>query len=269
MFDKWLQPETVQQPSGALEYQLLADAGQIADDELVDRLGREMVRNYLPPGELALVFDDLGVPEVAGYLRDNVLPKRLAVRHGDFGEVVAAGLYRQTWRWCVPVLKLRYKQTPAQAVQGTDVLAFRFREDPPVIAVPEVKTRARRDLRVIAEAHESLEKVLGRLDESIRFLMVRCHERGQTFLSRRLAALLTPPARRRVERHMVFVHDAKSWKPDIVDRLDALVTVRTRLTVVKVDALQDFVARVYDAAEAAPGSTTRSDNGGSGTAGMA
>lgn len=212
MFDKWLKPQDVEQPDGLLEYQLLADEGLIEDGELVERLGHEVMRNYLAPGELANVFDDLGAPEVAGYLRKNKLPADRKIRHGDFGEIVTGALYRRVRRWCVPVLKLRYKQTPAQAVQGTDVLAFRFRQDPPAVAVPEVKTRASRDNRVGSEAYDSLEKVLDRLDESIHFLMARCSDRGQVFLARRLGALLREPERRRVERHMLFVHDAASWK---------------------------------------------------------
>ncbi|MFG2489392.1 Hachiman antiphage defense system protein HamA [Streptomyces virginiae] len=268
MFDKWLRPQDVEQPDGLLEYQLLADDGLIEDDELVEQLGREVMRNYLAPGELANVFDDLGAPEVAGYLRKNKFPVDRKIRHGDFGEIITGALYRRVRRWCVPILKLRYKQTPAQAVQGTDVLAFRFRQDPPAIAVPEVKTRASRDNRVGEEAYDSLEKVLGRLDESIHFLMARCNDRGHTFLSRRLGALLREGAPRRVERHMLFVHDAKSWKEDIVVGLGAKVIQRTELTVVKIDDLKEFVGRVYDAAETAPGSTTSSgkDNGTAGTA---
>ncbi|MFE4263403.1 Hachiman antiphage defense system protein HamA [Streptomyces sp. NPDC056883] len=268
MFDKWLRPQDVQQPDGLLEYQLLADGGLIEDEELVAQLGHEVMRNYLAPGELANVFDDLGAPEVAGYLRVNKFPVDRKIRHGDFGEIVTGALYRKVRRWCVPVLKLRYKQTPAQAVQGTDVLAFRFRQDPPAIAVPEVKTRASRDNRVGNEAYDSLEKVFDRLDESIHFLMARCSERGQVFLARRLGALLRDPGHRQVERHMLFVHDAKSWKEDIVTGLGAKVTQRTELTVVKIDDLKDFVGRVYDAAETAPGSTTSSgtDNGTAGTA---
>ncbi|MFZ3491791.1 hypothetical protein ACODT5_00870 [Streptomyces sp. 5.8] len=268
MFDKWLKPQDVDQPEGLLEYQLLADGGLLDDDELIGQLGHEVMRNYLAPGELANVFDDLGAPEVAGYLRVNKFPVDRKIRHGDFGEIVTGALYRKVRRWCVPVLKLRYKQTPAQAVQGTDVLAFRFRQDPPAIAVPEVKTRASRDNRVGEEAYDSLEKVLGRLDESITFLMARCNERGQVFLARRLGALLREPGRRQVERHMLFVHDAKTWKEDIVAGLGAKVTQRTELTVVKIEALREFIGRVYDAAETAPGSTTSSGKG-NGTAGTA
>ncbi|MEU3907938.1 Hachiman antiphage defense system protein HamA [Streptomyces goshikiensis] len=254
------------QPDGLLEYELLADGGLIGDDELVGQLGHEVMRNYLVPGELANVFDDLGAPEVAGYLRVNKFPRDRKIRHGDFGEIITGALYRRVRRWCVPVLKLRYKQTPAQAVQGTDVLAFRFRRDPPAIAVPEVKTRAYRDHKVGSEAYDSLEKVLGRLDESIHFLMARCSDRGQVFLARRLGALLRDPGRRQVERHMLFVHDAKTWKEDIVAGLGAKVTQRTELTVVKIEGLRDFIGRVYDAAVAAPGSTSggAKDNGTAG-----
>ncbi|MEU2510013.1 Hachiman antiphage defense system protein HamA [Streptomyces sp. NPDC007863] len=262
MFDRWLRPQDVEQPDGLLEYQLLANGGLIEDDELVERLGHEVMRNYLVPGELANVFDDLGAPEVAGYLRKNKFPVDRKIRHGDFGEIITGALYRRVRRWCVPVLKLRYKQTPAQAVQGTDVLAFRFRQDPPAIAVPEVKTRAYRDNRVGSEAYDSLEKVLDRLDESIHFLMARCADRGQAFLALRLGALLRDPERRQVERHMLFVHDAGSWKEDIVAGLSMKVTERTELTVVKIDDLKEFVGRVYEAAETAPSTTSSGTDDG-------
>ncbi|MFJ2629951.1 Hachiman antiphage defense system protein HamA [Streptomyces sp. NPDC087532] len=253
MFDKWLQQQSVEQPDGELNYESLAESGQIDDTELMDQLGREVARNYLNPGELALVFDDLGAPEIAGYLRINKFPTRTAVRHGDFGEIVTAALYRRVRRWCVPILKLRYKQTPNQAVQGTDVLAFRFRQEPPVIAVPEVKTRATRKRALGQEAYDSLEKVLDRLDESLHFAMVRCAERGHPFLVRHLAALLKNPKDRVVARHMVFVHDSSTWRDDVVTLLAEVVTKRTELTVVKIKQLQEFVVRVYEAAEAGTG----------------
>lgn len=125
-------------------------------------------------------------------------------------------------RWCVPILKLRYKQTPNQAVQGTDVLAFRFRQTPPVIVVPEVKTRTYRDRKVSQEAYDSLEKALLRLDKSRLFALVRRSERGHQFLVRHLAGLLRKPGERVVERHMVLVHDDRTWKDHgVVRRLQS------------------------------------------------
>ncbi|MGW6586430.1 hypothetical protein [Streptomyces globisporus] len=76
MFDKWLRSQDAEQPNGLLEYQLLADEGLIEDDELVERLGHEVMRNYLSPGELANVFDD---PGRAGSRR---LPAEEQVPHG-------------------------------------------------------------------------------------------------------------------------------------------------------------------------------------------
>jgi hypothetical protein len=249
MFDKWLEQQPVDQPEGDLSYKALVRSDRLGDEELLEQLGHDVARNYLNPDELALVFDDLGAPEVADYLRTNKFPADIKVRHGDFGEIVTSGLYRRMRRWCVPILKLRYKQTPNQAVQGTDVLAFRFRQTPPVIAVPEVKTRAYRDRKVGQEAYDSLEKVLVRLDESLHFALARCSERGHQFLVRHLAGLLRNPGQRVVERHMVFVHDDHTWKDDIVTMLAGLVTQPTELTVVKINGLKDFVARVYQAAE--------------------
>ncbi|WP_432163944.1 Hachiman antiphage defense system protein HamA [Streptomyces tendae] len=253
MFGKWLEQEPVEQPESELRYEALVESSQLDDEELLDQLGHDVARNYLNPNELALVFDDLEAPDVADYLRANKFPNDVKVRHGDFGEIVTAGLYRRVRRWCVPILKLRYKQTPNQAVQGTDVLAFRFRQSPPVIAVPEVKTRATRKLDLGLEAYDSLEKVLDRLDESLHFALVRCAERNHQFLVRHLAGLLRRPKERVVERHMVFVHDAVAWKDEIVDRLADKVIHRTELTVVKIRRLQDFVARVYQAAETGVG----------------
>lgn len=254
MFGKWLEPQQVEQPEGELHYEALVESGKLDDEEVIDQLGHDVARNYLNPNELALVFDDLGSPEVAAYLRTNKFPVDIKVRHGDFGEIVTAGLYRRMRRWCVPILKLRYKQTPGQAVQGTDVLAFRFRQTPPVIAVPEVKTRATRKRDLGKEAYDSLEKVLDRLDESLHFALARCAERNHQFLVRHLAALLRRPRERVVERHMVFVHDALVWKDDVVDLLADVVTQRTELTVVKIRGLKDFVARAYQAAETSAGS---------------
>ena len=185
------------------------------------------------------------------------------MRHGDFGEIVTGALYRRVRRWCVPIMKLRYKQTAEQAVQGTDVMAFRFREDPPVIAVPEVKTRATRKKALGEEAYDSLEKVLARLDESITFTMARCADRNLTFLVRRLAGLLRDPGNRVVERHMLFVHESSAWKQDVVDLLAAKVTLPTELTVVTIVRLQECVAPVYEAAEGAPGQKADTAGGAS------
>lgn len=249
----WLAEDPVSQFEGPLSYAALSVADGFDRTAMVESLAKDVVRNYLAPGELAAVFGDLGAPEVAGYLRENKFPSRLMTRHGDFGEIVTGAHYRLVERWCVPILKVRYKQTANQAVQGTDVLAFRFQQQPPVVAVVEVKTRTVRDKQVGAEAHTSLEAVLARLDESFAFAMARCLDCGHRFLARHLAALIKTPDDRTVERHMVFVHDAGAWKDDVIGLLAQKVTEPTELTVVKIDELRSFIGEIYAAAESAPG----------------
>ncbi|MEE1931315.1 hypothetical protein V1J52_24655 [Streptomyces sp. TRM 70351] len=55
----------MEQPEGELHYEALVESGKLDDEELMDQLGRDVARNYLNASELALVFDDLGSPEVA------------------------------------------------------------------------------------------------------------------------------------------------------------------------------------------------------------
>jgi len=251
VFERWLEPEAVPRVTGQLSCAMVRKSGSLSEAELVEGLGREVVRNYVRPDELAAIFDDLSIPAVADHLRRNKFPSTVMIRHGDFGEIVAGAHYRLVARWCVPILKLRYKQRPEQAIQGADVLAFRFLEDPPVIGVVEVKTRATRKRQLGEEAHESLEKVLGRLNESLTFVLARCSERQQQFLVSQLGSLLRDPDHPVVARHMVFVHDTDAWEDDVVDLLVEKVTDPTELMVVKIDGLQGFVSRVFGAAESA------------------
>lgn len=140
MLQHWLK-EGEPTSEGLLELHILEAVSDDDGEALTQWLGREPHRNYVAPGELEAIFEDLGAPDVAEHLRRNKFPTTVAVRNGDFGEALTAALYRRVRRWCVPVLKLRYKQTPNQPVQGADVIAFRLRCDPPAVAVPEVKTR--------------------------------------------------------------------------------------------------------------------------------
>ncbi len=250
MLERWLKAG---EPArrGLLELEVL-DADELVDQgELMVWLGRELERNYVTPGELETIFDDLGAPEVAEHLRRNKFPTQKSIRNGDFGEAVTAALYRRVRRWCVPVLKLRYKQRPNQPVQGVDVIGFRLRLDPPVVAVPEVKTRTDRRLDVGVEAHESLEKVLADLPQAITFVVARLNDRG-IGLAVRIAQLLKAPYV--VERHIVLVNDEKAWSDTIVERLGAKVTEATSTTVLRIPKLSDLIRAAYDAAmEATPG----------------
>lgn len=253
MLQNWLkdgEPES----QGLLEVRMVEAAEDAADDALIQWLGHELQRNYLMPGELEAVFEDLGVPEVAEHLRRNKFPSRVEVRNGDFGEALAAALYRREWRWCVPVLKLRYKQRPDQAVQGADVIAFRLRRDPPVVAVPEVKTRTIRRLDVGIKANTSLEQILARVPENITFVVAMLSSRGVGALASRVALLLKAPYT--LERHIVLVNDREQWSEEIITRLRDVTQAATSVAVVRIPGLAAMITDAYAAAAAGPAAAT-------------
>lgn len=247
-FNDWLKPA----PgivSGKLSIVDLNDSGSLDDVALVDILGHELRRNYVGPGQLEVLFDDLGAPDVAAHIRSRVLPHDGKVRIGEFGETVATALFRLTYRYSVPILKLRFKSAPNDPMKGTDLLAFRLQATPPIVAVPEVKTHTqkRKRLNLGKDAEYSLSIALQRLDESINFVVRMLNERGQTALAVRIGKVML--GTRTVERHMVFVHEDCSFDNEMMTRLEAVLPEPTTAHVLRRDELLTLVNATFTAAE--------------------
>ena len=113
-------------------------------------------------------------------------------------------------------------------------------------AVPEVKTLTTRDPNIGIEGYKSLQKVLGRLDQSVHFVVARLAERGQSALAGRVAALLR--GARQLERHIVVVQEASCWDDRVVERLQAEMQQPVRLTMLRLAGLRELIAGAYDAA---------------------
>jgi hypothetical protein len=250
MLEKWLAEHHVERVSDFLNVQVVTEGGPVEGDALYDYLGRELLRNYVVPGELSAIFRDLGAPEVADHLTAHKFPTLERVRTGDFGEAMTGALFRRVRRWCVPILKLRYKQRPNQPVQGADFLGFRLRLTPPVVAVPEVKTRTSKRLDVGVEASKSLGQVLDDLPSSLQFVVARLLEQGNA-LATRIARLLDEDFA--VERHIVLVHDNDKWDDRITERLAIAEDEPTRLTVIRLRDLKNLIAETFGAAALTPG----------------
>jgi hypothetical protein len=243
----WLaaQPTTV---SGQLSVVELLDTGGLNDEALIAMLGRELRRNYVDPKALEVLFDDLGAPEVAAHIRNRVLPTDNKVRIGEFGETVATALFQLSYGYSVPILKLRFKDSPNDPMKGTDLLAFRLRAAPPVVAAPEVKTHTqkRRSLDLGKKAEYSLSIALARLDESINFVVRMLTIEGQTALAARIGQIML--GTRIVERHMVFVHESCSYSQEMMTRLEAALAGPTTAHVLRRDGLAELINAVYLAA---------------------
>lgn len=247
-WNDWLsaQPATV---SGQLSIVELRDTGGLDDEALIAMLGRELRRNYVDPKALEVLFDDLGAPEVAAHIRNRVLPTDTKVRIGEFGETVATALFRLSYRYSVPILKLRFKDSPNDPMKGTDLLAFRLRATPPVVAAPEVKThtQTRRRLELGEKAEHSLSIALVRLDESINFVVRMLTMRGHTALAVSIGRIML--GTRIVERHMVFVHESCSFSQEMMTRLEAALAGPTTAHVLRRERLAELIDAVYLAAE--------------------
>lgn len=119
---------------------------------------------------------------------------------GEFGEALASAVFRIQRRYTVPILKLRYKHRRNAPAQAADLVAFRLSTTPPIIAVPEVKTRNAKELDAGKKAHQSLLGALGTLNESIDFVATRLLDQGNP-LGTRVFALLSDDTKV-IERHL-------------------------------------------------------------------
>lgn len=220
------------------------------DPDLLRALGHELRRNYVAQEEAALVLEDLQLPSVAAYLRANKYPTVQRIRTGEFGEILTGLLFRQVKRYCVPILKLRWKQAPDQPMHGTDNIGFRFSSVPPLLAVPEVKTATKRSKQIAVRANADLSRILrDRLGPSLAFVYARLASTNPTLASRVIVLLDTSRTARTIERHLVVVHDRAAWRDDVLSAVRPTIKQPTQATIVQIDDLAGLIKAAFDAAE--------------------
>jgi hypothetical protein len=253
VLEKWLRNEQRQAHSDVLEVrQVIADA-EVEGDDLDAWLGHELMRNYFSPANrdlLVTTLKDLGISQLADHVLANKLPDDQKVRVGEFGEALVGAVLRKLRHYTVPILKLRYKHRPNAPVQGADLMAFRLSKNPPIIAVPEVKTRTLRkrpDYDVGKEAHDSLASALSTLDASIEFVAARLADQGNTALAARVMALLTEMPKV-IERHVFVVQEDSQWHDRVIDKLSEVVTEATEVTIIRMAKVKERIATTYEAA---------------------
>jgi len=253
VLEKWLRNEQQRAHSDVLQVrEVIADTTAEGAD-LDAWLAHELMRNYFAPANRAVLVETLkglDLPNLAEWVLAKKLPSKDMVRIGEFGEALVGAVLRKLRRYTLPILKLRYKHTPNDPVKGADLLAFRLSIKPPVIAVPEVKTRTLRkrpDYDVGKEAHDSLASALRTLDSSIEFVGARLIDQGNLALATRVLALLTEMPKQ-IERHVFVLHEDSQWTDRVVERLDAVVTDNTDFTVVRMQKLKERIATTYEAA---------------------
>jgi len=225
--------------------------GETVEDDLADALGREIVDNYARRDWLERRLASMGYDRLAEHVRTTVLPPAGNTRTGDFGEIVATFVIRRHLGFFVPVLRLRYKDSPSGTQRLIDLVAFKFR-DPPgstTIAVSEVKTRTGAAASIAADAAEQLAEAISDLPLSLSFMDRRLTEEGKHFLADRVAALLDPQAGYELDQHVFVVTDADTLHGETLDRLeDSELDKDLTTSLVLIERLSDVISEAFDAA---------------------
>lgn len=220
-------------------------------EDLADALGREILENYLERDWLERRLASMGYDRLAEHVRRTVLPPVGNTRTGDFGEIVATFVMRREMGFFVPVLRLRYKDSPSGTQRLIDLVAFKFRDPPDstTVAVSEVKTRTGPAASIAADAATQLAEAISDLPLSLSFMDRRLNAEGKHFLADRVAALLDPQASYDLVRHVFVVTDPDALHQDTLQRLEAAeVDKDLAASLVLIAGLARVITDAYDAA---------------------
>ncbi len=220
--------------------------------QVLAALGREIVDSYVDRLYLERRLRTLGYERLADHVREHILPPPGTTRTGDFGEIVSTLVLRRHRGFQVPVLRLRYKDSPGGTQRLIDVVAFKFRKPPAqtVIAVSEVKTRTGSAPGIGKTAVEQLRDSLDDLPLSLTFIERRLTEEGKHFLADLVLELLDADAQYDVEEKVFVVTDKAAIHPDTLTRIEdaALGTPALTAALVLIDDLAGMIGSAYASA---------------------
>ncbi len=221
------------------------------EDALTEALGREVLDNYARRDWLERRLASMGYDRLAEYVRSTVLPPAGNTRTGDFGEIVSTFVMRRHLGFFVPVLRLRYKDSPSGTQRLIDLVAFKFRDPPETTTVAgwEVKTRTAAAASIAEDAADQLADAISDLPLSLSFIDRRLTEEGKHFLADRIAALLDPQADYELNQHVFVITDVDALHEDTLDRLENSDLDKNLTTsLVLIGRLRDVISEAFDAA---------------------
>lgn len=220
------------------------DLDRVRDDELL----RDLASAYVTPMQ-ARAHPDAGVSPV--------LPTSPTVRLGDFGELLAAALYRERLGVEVPFNKLDLKPVADATVQGSDVLAVGLEPDEITPTLVEVKARTS---KLTGSLLNEIGAGLGRADDAVLTSawrkgvdLMRAHPDHQRMYALAAAHLLgrltNPdgdyPTHR---RHAVVVVPGGKTRVSTIERAWADRLPVEQLHIIDVPDLGERVADLYERA---------------------
>lgn len=192
------------------------------------------------------------------YLENRILPgqKRISVRIGNFGEILASNFLIEFEDFWFPIYKLRYREKKDWAMRLTDLCLIKRSDDArSLVCYGEVKTISGNcDKDIAIKGHNSL--VLGEAKDALshpevlHFIITVLYETHK-YQEARFIADIESHSIEYDKRHDLFiVHSKERWTDEILDRLEGypldqrLVDFSTKI--VLISNLRDVIDATYD-----------------------
>ncbi len=149
------------------------------DDSTVENLGHIISDNTTDPDHLKYIAEKLGwnLDKCSEYVR-KWQPISSDLRKGKFGELLCGQILQEFHGYVIPVKKFRYQHAPGQSLPGTDIIAFKIKDNKiSEMCMMEAKLRTQHDSRAILGAYGQLDaRKKGQILPSIKFLLHRLYE---------------------------------------------------------------------------------------------
>jgi hypothetical protein len=246
----WLVPETA---SGA-GFEAITHSEADRPDDLAEQLAAMIAAAKCNLDTLRRLLKRVGWLKASARLAPS---KRVAGRHGDFGEVLAIGLLESFAGVHVPVVKLRTQTDPEQSLHGADVVGFHLSlgtEGQLVVhdlEFVETKCRTSRDKQQAAKAHQQLaDDRDAQFADTIEFLLLKLEELGNLELLEAYESFLASREGDLEGRYRItLIFDEEVWMDDELAELPDPHELCTPLTVevVLVEGLADLIEATWQA----------------------
>lgn len=183
-----------------------------------------------------------------GSVKNRLVASTIQVRHGDFGELLAAEVLETFAGLKIPIHKVRCQLHASQTLPGADVVALELVGDEvTALHFAEAKYRASADTSAASAAHDQLVTWYSQeFDQIVMFLGSWLAESDPALYSS-LFAYLSDPRARSDSFHIVLIWEASVWTDTVVTNLPDSPALLSPLEVraVQISDVNQLADRVF------------------------
>jgi hypothetical protein len=212
---------------------------------LIQAAFQETVKDHL--AGLSIIHRISGYEKSLEYIR-NKMPRRIRVRSGDCGEILATEYIEQCTEYSVPIKRLRWKDDRDTTMRGDDVIALRKAKTRWHILKAESKSRESLSASVVQEAVDGLGKHAGRPNpSSLAFISSRLRELGRDPEADVFDELQSKTPKLGEIEHLVFTLSGNNPTSHLKGHVaGASSACRRHLIGCVIQDHQDFINEVFD-----------------------